>query len=326
MNKKVSESMHKRITAILIICICSLLLAACEKSSEPIDNSEDDNSIIVNESYEYFDLKIDRFEDIINVELVDYLPEDGITSFKKTSDLGFTADLQNDLYVFVVVSEENENIWRIAIGQDNYTEETDQAKEIGEITRIFSNLLHVDLTNSKMNELIDRYTNCYDEEEGFHGSLVADHVLFEIALEKNVLDEKELELSITPSEFASDEEYQESSDFNDYKIRYCPALVKENNAISEDTTRPEESEPVVDNENPTTKESKYYGPGMYKVGIDIPAGEYNVKAELGELGYLEVSNDPNGTSIITTDAFENNSYVSVSDGQYLVLENCYINQ
>lgn len=312
--------MKKILETLLTISICISPLSACAKS-----NDSPDNNITVNKSYEYFDLTIERLENIVNTELVDYLPDEGSVSFEKSSDLGYTVNLKNDLYVFAVVSEENDNnVWRIAIGQNDYTEETDHAKEIGEITRIFSNLLSLNLTDSKFNELVDRYNNCYSEEKGFHGSLVDNHVLFNLALEKNLFDKTIFEVGITPSKFSSDEEYQNDSDFNDFKIRYCPAL-SENN-IPENIPQTDENNSLTTNEPSTNQTSSYYGPGMYKVGVDIPAGEYNVKAEVGELGYLEVSSDPNGTSIITNDAFENNSYVSISDGQYLKLESCYISQ
>lgn len=307
--------MKKILETLLTISICISPLSACAKS-----NDSSDNSITVNESYEYFDLTIERLENIVNTKLVDYLPEEGATSFKKTSDFGYTANLKNDLYVFAVVSEENDNnVWRISIGQNNYTEETDHSKEIGEITKIFSNLLSLNLTDSKINELVDRYTNCYSEEKGFHGSLVDNHVLFNLALENNLFNETIFEMGITPSEFSSDEEYQKDSDFNDFKIRYCPAL-------SENIPKTDENNSSTANEPSTNQTSNYYGPGMYKVGVDIPAGEYNVKAELGELGYLCVYPDSTRSDIIANDSFENNSYITVTDGQYLVLEHCYINQ
>jgi flagellar hook assembly protein FlgD len=59
--------------------------------------------------------------------------------------------------------------------------------------------------------------------------------------------------------------------------------------------------------------------GMYKVGVDIPAGEYVI---IGD-GYFEISSDSSGTldSIIANDNFKGNSIVTVSDGQYLTVKN-----
>lgn len=66
----------------------------------------------------------------------------------------------------------------------------------------------------------------------------------------------------------------------------------------------------------------YYKEGMYKVGDDIPAGEYNVEASNG-LAYIEVSSDSRHQieGIITNDNFENNEFITVEDGQYLTLSN-----
>lgn len=63
-----------------------------------------------------------------------------------------------------------------------------------------------------------------------------------------------------------------------------------------------------------------YGAGMYKVGDDIPAGEYLIEANTSTLpAYIEVSSDSSGTidSIITNDNFYNRICITVSDGQYL---------
>lgn len=62
--------------------------------------------------------------------------------------------------------------------------------------------------------------------------------------------------------------------------------------------------------------------GMYKVGVDIPAGEYKVES-INSMGYLEVSSDSRHTlnSIVTNDNFEGSKYITVKDGQYLKLSN-----
>lgn len=62
-----------------------------------------------------------------------------------------------------------------------------------------------------------------------------------------------------------------------------------------------------------------YGEGMYKIGKDIPAGEYKIVAT--NSCYIEVSSSSNHTlqSIITNDNIEvgTTTYITVSDGQYL---------
>ena len=59
--------------------------------------------------------------------------------------------------------------------------------------------------------------------------------------------------------------------------------------------------------------------GMYKVGVEIKAGEYKVAAQ-GE-GYVEVSKDSRHLiySIITNDNFAGEKYITIKDGNYIKL-------
>lgn len=72
-----------------------------------------------------------------------------------------------------------------------------------------------------------------------------------------------------------------------------------------------------------------YGDGMYKVGFDIPAGEYKIYVDEDSLmgtGYCEVSTGCGHTigDIISNDNFEGSKYLTVKDGQYLTLTGAYI--
>ncbi|WP_195199265.1 hypothetical protein [Faecalispora jeddahensis] len=62
-----------------------------------------------------------------------------------------------------------------------------------------------------------------------------------------------------------------------------------------------------------------YASGMYKVGTDIPAGEYVLVQTDSLSSYFQVSSSSDGKfeSIITNDNFNGRSIVTVSDGQYL---------
>lgn len=64
--------------------------------------------------------------------------------------------------------------------------------------------------------------------------------------------------------------------------------------------------------------------GMYKVGIDIPAGEYKVTPTGSASAYYLVANDSTGevSSWVTNASFDDVRYVTVKDGQYLTLERC----
>lgn len=73
------------------------------------------------------------------------------------------------------------------------------------------------------------------------------------------------------------------------------------------------------------------GSGMFKVGVNIPAGEYKIivdeNASMG-LGYLEVASDSSHdfASIRTNDNIESSTYISVNEGEYLTLNDCHIEQ
>lgn len=65
-----------------------------------------------------------------------------------------------------------------------------------------------------------------------------------------------------------------------------------------------------------------YNSGQYKIGTDVPDGEYILFAS-GGTGYFCVSSDSNETDIILNNNFENNSIITVNDGEYLNLTRCF---
>ena len=63
--------------------------------------------------------------------------------------------------------------------------------------------------------------------------------------------------------------------------------------------------------------------GTYKVGTDIPAGEYKLTAESNTYGYGEVTaSSAAAADIIDNDNFEGSTYLTVTDGQYLTIKRC----
>lgn len=62
--------------------------------------------------------------------------------------------------------------------------------------------------------------------------------------------------------------------------------------------------------------------GMYKVGQDIPAGEYFLKRDGSITAYFAILKDSSGTldSIIANDNFETFRYVKLKDGEYFEIE------
>lgn len=66
----------------------------------------------------------------------------------------------------------------------------------------------------------------------------------------------------------------------------------------------------------------FYSEGMYKVGSDIPAGEYIVFATKTVGGYICVNSDSSGKfdSIVCNENFATFTYITVDDGQYLTVD------
>jgi flagellar motor protein MotB len=80
----------------------------------------------------------------------------------------------------------------------------------------------------------------------------------------------------------------------------------------------EEAEAKAKKEAEEKEKAKIIQPGMYKIGKDLPAGEYVL---IGS-GYMQVSKDSTGEleSIIANDNIVNRSYIKVKDGQYLTIK------
>lgn len=64
---------------------------------------------------------------------------------------------------------------------------------------------------------------------------------------------------------------------------------------------------------------------MFKVGTFLQAGEYKLEPD-SENGYYAVYNDSRHRDIVANGNFEGQTYVTVSDGQYLMLSRCHIVQ
>jgi len=68
-----------------------------------------------------------------------------------------------------------------------------------------------------------------------------------------------------------------------------------------------------------------YKASTYKIGTDMPAGEYVLVADDTDIKYFQISNDSTGltNSIITNGVFQTNTIVTVSNGQYFNFIGCY---
>jgi len=75
----------------------------------------------------------------------------------------------------------------------------------------------------------------------------------------------------------------------------------------------------------TVQGIKWYGEGMYRVGIDIPAGDYYaVSLRSNDSGYYCKYTDSSQKKIEDNDNFENYTFFRTYEGQYLKLSDCKI--
>ena len=70
----------------------------------------------------------------------------------------------------------------------------------------------------------------------------------------------------------------------------------------------------------------WYYSGMYRVGIDIPAGEYNLIPDNYALAYYEIASNSEGNtdSIIANESTYDHRFITVFEGEYLKIQNCKI--
>jgi hypothetical protein len=88
---------------------------------------------------------------------------------------------------------------------------------------------------------------------------------------------------------------------------------------SDETT----SQTTSSSEGTDSQAAKQYGAGTYKVGTDLPAGEYKLTSTDTVPAYWEVTNSSApDAQIVGNDNFTGSAYVTVSDGQYLKLVRC----
>lgn len=68
------------------------------------------------------------------------------------------------------------------------------------------------------------------------------------------------------------------------------------------------------------------GTGMFKIGKHLKAGEYKLEANGSYSGYYCIYGDDRQDDIVDNDNFEGTAYVTVRNGQYLLLNRCKISK
>lgn len=97
-----------------------------------------------------------------------------------------------------------------------------------------------------------------------------------------------------------------------------------NSPTHEETETTQPTAPAETTEPPEkgSKENPYRS-GMYKVGTDLPAGEYLFFSNASQRAYVCASSDSNQDDILENNNFSNSFFMTVADGQYLEASRCY---
>lgn len=298
----------------ILACFLSLIVfVGCSSTSS---TKEEKISFKVNDDYTKFTLTIDEFESLLNANLPEAL--DYYTESEFSDDL---TDEYYELYVDDMVSiraytDDGNVIDKIEV--HGFGEiEGELGERVGGVAGAILSLLdNISDQDSLVDNAFDMFDNCINKTgTEAYGVATQNHCLLSVEL-IGYLKYCDFSMIIEPTEFENNEDYLASTDYETTYGAYCSAIAEDN--------EPESSEETTDSQTTEQQPIAYWGEGMYKVGVDIPAGEYNVMAEEGESAYLEVSADSTGDSLITNDVFENNLYITVTDGQYLTLKRCYI--
>lgn len=141
-------------------------------------------------------------------------------------------------------------------------------------------------------------------------------------------DEKQSETStVSNSSLSNDQKaeklYQDAQAAFE-KDNYDTAISKLNTIIKDYPGSPKAADAtsLLSEVQSVKAKSVWISAGMYKVGTDIPAGEY-VLTCTGSSSYFEITSDSTGKldSIIANDNISTHTYLTVADGQYLKVKN-----
>jgi len=91
-----------------------------------------------------------------------------------------------------------------------------------------------------------------------------------------------------------------------------------------DSEMEDDVEPEVEPKKEPNSEITKYNASTYRIGLDMPAGEYVLFSE-SKSGYFQLTKDSSGSveAIIANNNFETNTIVTVFDDQYLTMKGCY---
>lgn len=284
--------MKKILSMMLVVCLCCGMLAGCSGDQE--DTSEE-----TTEETESIELPFDRTFDDAH-EILDVLQSAGKFDFVSDGE-----EITDDGTMLETLIDSTNNSFMTILGdEDGYitlisTTAEDEETFVGLTVAV---LMVLDIATTDVSEFLENFSSENLENMGTNPEDSIIEVINGISylLEKSGSDGAEEYRLTIQRDYDTREDYEayleEQEIWDEY---YDDSSVTE----SEDSN----------------SDSIGYAGGMYKIGTDMPAGEYLLTSTGG---YYEVATDSTGSldSIVTNGNYTNRAYVTVQDGQYFMFE------
>ena len=288
----------KKILIILIICIC---LCGCGNDNQ---NKTNNNNTENNSNNEYLYGTVNDFETMINSEL----------------------QMSND-YSNYKLDFEKVNIDNLELNYGKYSYSLYESK-LSEDIKI---QLVVDNSNSKIVQ-IREVTNLFSSEDdtNIYGFIIGVIIrnIYNI-YDSNEINELIVDLGFENMEFGMNNTYILENDIHRLRLDALNVIYsitvnngKENDFFKLDDTAINSEEDQEKSDEETNANQTVYRASTYKIGTDMPSGEYIVFSERNS-GYFSINSDSSGNSILSNDNFDYNTIVKVNDGEYLELSRAY---
>ena len=288
----------KKILIISVICIC---LCGCGNDNQ---NKTNNNNTENNSNNEYLYGTVNDFEMMINSEF----------------------QMSND-YSNYKLDFEKVNIDNLELNYGKYSYSLYESK-LSEDIKI---QLVVDDSNNKIVQIRENFAHFSNDEKTSLSGYILGVMIRNIynIYDSNEIDELITDLGFENMEFGMNNTYILENNIHRLRLDALNVIysitvnnVKENDFFKLDNTAINSEEDQEKLGEETNTNQIVYKASTYKIGTDMPSGEYIVFSERNS-GYFSISSDSSGNSILSNDNFDYNTIIKVNDGEYLKLSRAY---
>ena len=114
---------------------------------------------------------------------------------------------------------------------------------------------------------------------------------------------------------------------NDFEQKHIATLQEEIERLQNEKARLikviyERQKQMAQSPSQTKPKTTKYGPAIYKIGVDMPAGEYKIIPQ-ADRAYICICSDANCRNIIRNHNSNGTLYMKVFDGQFVQISHSY---